>query len=240
MTAPDYNAKAAIAAQAWLALFGKPIGLNALTLVLAVGDLETGLGNVPGHNWGSVHKRTLTPDEQAILEAHSLLPSAANLAEARTLLAPGPSEMLFVDTGPGGAYFVWLWAFPDDLSAATKFLQVLVQQRPGVAAILDTATPQQLAAAMYSSRYFTGNSTDPNTNINAYAALIAKHAQAISPVIQGGGGSSGASSGAGGGQLGAPAPSKSAGAGLVLLAVLLGIAAYKIGSAPSPVEEVEA
>jgi hypothetical protein len=237
MTATDYRAKAAIAAQAWLALFGKPISLNALTLVLAVGDLETGLGNVPGHNWGSVHKRTLTPDEHAILEAHSLLPSAANLAEARTLLAPGPSEMLFVDTGPDGAYFVWLWAFPDDLSAATKFLQVLVQQRAGVRAILDTATPLQLAAAMYDSKYFTGNSTDAQTNVNAYAALIAKHAQAIAPVLSGAP------------QVAPSSPPSSpvalpkaagAGAGIVLLAVLLGIAAFKIHQAPAPPEEVEA
>lgn len=223
MTAIDYRAKAATAAQAWTNVFGRPISQNALILVLAVGDLETGLGNVPGNNWGSVHKRTLTPDEHAILEQHSLLPSNANLAEARTLLPPGPSEMLFVDTGPSGPYFVWLWAFPDDLSAATKFLQVLVQQRPGVSAIIDTATPNQLAAAMYASKYFTGNSTDPQTNVNAYAGLIAKHAQTIAPALQGAPGYPPPAP-----ELAPLEPHSSLNAGVIVLAGLLAVAAFMI------------
>jgi hypothetical protein len=116
---------------------------------------------------------------------------------------------------------------------------VLVQQRPGVAAILDTATPQQLAAAMYSSQYFTGNSTDPATNINAYATLIANHANTISPVISTLGGSSGASSGPARGPAGASATNKNAIAGGVILAALLLVAAFRKQRPPEP-EEVEA
>jgi hypothetical protein len=185
LTAAQYLSKAATAATAWQKVVGSPPSKNALVLAMSVADLETGLGSVTGHNWGAVHARALPADEMLTLPSQGLDPADGNaaLTTARTLLTPGKNEILVIDTSPRGAYFVWLRTFPNDEAAAETFLTVLVKHRPGVAAIIDTATPVELAAAMYASKYFEGNSTDAQTNINAYGALIANHALAINAAL---------------------------------------------------------
>lgn len=187
LSTAQYRAKATTAATAWQRVVGAPPVQNALVLAMAVADLETGLGSVAGHNWGFVHKRTLTADEQWTLDAEGVKPTDGNtaLAAAKKLLTPGKNEILTIDGSPRGPYFVWMWAFPGDEEAAEKFLTVLVVHRPGVRAIIDTATPVELATAMYASKYFEGESPDPQTNINAYGASIANHAMKISAALVG-------------------------------------------------------
>ncbi len=184
-----YQQKATALAAAWAVVFpGQPLTETALVLLLAVAELETNLGDWDrSHNWGGIMKRTLTAAEQATLTAAGITPSYANLATARAALPAGPNEILRVDSAPAprGAYFVWSWAFPSDVAGATKFVQVLVLQRPPVEAILATATPDTLAAAMYATHYYEGNSTTPAANVSAYAANIAKHATAIGTALGG-------------------------------------------------------
>jgi hypothetical protein len=183
-----YQRKAAVAANAWQRTLGEAPTRHALILALAVADLETGLGNVRGHNWGFVHKRSMTPEEASILLGHGIYPTGSDaLATARGLLAPsqGASEELFIDDGPIGRYFVWVWAFPSDVEAAAKFLEVLVANRLGVRAVIDTASPLALASAMYASKYFEGTNRDPAANVRAYGARIAEHATRIEGALAG-------------------------------------------------------
>jgi hypothetical protein len=99
-------------------------------------------------------------------------------------LPAAPDEELHRDSSPhGGSYFAWYWAFPDELSAARKFLSVLVAKRPGVRAIIDRASPEELARAMYASRYFEGYSKDPETNVRQYAAAIASRRNALADLV---------------------------------------------------------
>lgn len=183
-----YRSKAATAAAAWHQTLGEAPTRHALILAMAVADLETGLGNIRGHNWGSVHKRTLNEAESSILLGHGVYPTGNDaLATARGLFAPtqAPDELLVIDTSPIGPYFVWIWSFTSDLDAASKFLSILVGNRPPVRAIIDSASPTSLAAAMYATRYFEGTSKDPRENIRAYAGHIETCAARIESALLG-------------------------------------------------------
>jgi hypothetical protein len=183
-----YQQKATALAQAWANVLGSSIDPHSLITAMAIAELETNLGDWGGsHNWGGIYKRVLTSAEQAKLTAAGVTPSSPNaLTSARALLPAGANEILRIDTAPvTGAYFVWSWAWPDDVAGATQFVQVLVKNRPTVAAVLPTGTATDVATAMYNTHYFEGNSTDPQTNINAYAASITKHANAISAALGG-------------------------------------------------------
>jgi hypothetical protein len=183
-----YRSKAATCAAAWQQTLGEAPTRHALILAMAVADLETGLGNIRGHNWGSVHKRTLNGAESSILLGHGIFPTGNDaLAAARGLLAPtqAADELLIIDTGPIGPYFVWIWSFTNDLDAASKFLTILVANRPPVRAILDTATPASLSAAMYATHYYEGTSKDPTENIRAYGRRIAACGTRIESALAG-------------------------------------------------------
>jgi hypothetical protein len=78
---------------------------------------------------------------------------------------------------------VWFWAFPDDVSAAQRYLKILVSQRPGVKAIIDTAPAQDVVRKMYESHYFTGFSTDPETNIAQYSHNVLAKEAMIAPAL---------------------------------------------------------
>jgi hypothetical protein len=185
--------KADAARAAWRLVLGGEPSENALVLALAVADRETRMGDAwPGeHNWGWLHRRSLSAAERNTLSSSGLdvdSAKASQLSRARALLVAGPGEALHIDTGPDAPYYVWTYAFPTDAEGAAKFLEVLVKKRPAVAAILDSATPLELARAMYGTpgnRYFTGNSHDDATNVRAYAAHIASHAEPIALALEG-------------------------------------------------------
>jgi hypothetical protein len=186
-----YQRKAGIVASAWQRALAEAPTRHALILAMAVADFETRLGDAGGtwrneHNWGAIHKRTPTPDELAILLGHGVYPTGDDaLRTARGLLTAGPNEALHIDKGRSGPYFAWFWAFDNDVDGAAKYLEILVRNRATVRAIIDRASPTELAAAMYASRYFEGTSKDPRENIRAYAARIEERAARIETALLG-------------------------------------------------------
>jgi hypothetical protein len=156
---------------------------------MAIAEHETRLGDVwPGeHNWGGIHKRSLSAVERSFLDARGIVASggAAALQAARGLLPHAADEALHIDRSPvSGPYFVWFWAFPDDASAARKFLQVLLVQRPNVREVLEHDDPRAVAAAMYDARYYEGaHKGDRDANINDYARRIAALEALISSAL---------------------------------------------------------
>lgn len=183
-----YRSKAATCAAAWQAALGEAPTRHALILAMAVADLETGLGNIRGHNWGSVHKRVPSDAESAILLGHGIFPTGNDaLVAARGLLAPTqtPDELLVIDSSPTGPYFVWIWSFKNDFEAAKKFLTVLIGNRPAVRAVIDGASSNALATAMYATHYYEGNDKNPAENIRAYARLIDAHVTRIESALNG-------------------------------------------------------
>lgn len=186
-----YQTKAGIVAEAWQRLLHEAPTRHALVLAMAVADFETRLGDAGGtwrgeHNWGAVHKRSLTSNELATLLAHGVYPTGDEaLLTARGLLSAGANEALHIDKNSVGPYFVWFWAFDNDVDAAAKFLEVLVRNRPSVRAVIDTGSPTELAAAMYASRYYEGTNSDPRENIRAYAARIEDYAARVASALVG-------------------------------------------------------
>jgi hypothetical protein len=186
-----YQSKAAVVAAAWQQTLGEAPTRHALILAMAVADFETRLGDAGGtwrgeHNWGAIKKRPLTSDELAILLGHGIYATGDDaLRTARGLLTAGAHEALHIDSNRVGPYFAWFWAFDNDVDGAARFLDVLVHRRPTVRAIIDTASPTELAAAMYASRYFEGTSKDPRENIRAYAARIEDFASRVETALVG-------------------------------------------------------
>lgn len=180
-----YQAKAQTLVAAWHALFGTAPSFVAVVNAMSVAELETRMGDAwPGeNNWGAVMKRSLSPAEHDILRTHGITAGggAEALASARKLLTPGANEALHRDSSPnGGPFFAWFWSFPTAAEAAKKFLEVLVGARPGVHAIIDHASSDELARAMYASRYYEGfHKNDPEANIRDYAAGLRRTRTAI-------------------------------------------------------------
>jgi len=189
-----YVNKANVVTAAWRTLFGSTPSKHAVILAMAVAEFETRLGDAGGswkgeHNWGAVHKRGLTAAEGAVLSSHNISPTGgeAAVASARAVLkATGPDEALHIDDGPTGKYFVWFWAFPNDVEAAKKFLSTLIANRPGVRAVIDAGTAGDVARAMYQSKYFTGvhkGDGADEANIGDYAKNVAAKALPIESAL---------------------------------------------------------
>jgi hypothetical protein len=183
-----YVNKANVVTAAWKQLFGAAPPALAVMLAMAVAEFETHMGDAGGtwqgeHNWGAVHKRSLTAAEAAKIKEAGISPSGGEDAvrRARALLAPtSPNEALHVDNSPNGYYFVWFWAFPTDVDAAKKFLQVLVGQRPEVRTLLEhEGSAADVARAMYKSKYYSGVHSDPEANITDYARAVAAKLEPI-------------------------------------------------------------
>jgi len=178
-----YQRKARTIVDAWTSLFGAPPSMRAVVRAMCVAEFETHLGDARKswageHNWGAIHKRSLTAAEGATLAAHGISAEGGDeaLATARALVQPtAKDEALHIDSAPSrGHYFVWFWAFPSDAAAARKFLQILVAQRPPVRAALERDDIADTARAMYETRYYDGLYEDPEANIRAYGARLAE------------------------------------------------------------------
>jgi hypothetical protein len=184
-----YQRKAAIVAAAWQKVLGEAPTRHALVLAMAVAEFETRLGDATGtwrgeHNWGAIHKRALTPEEASVLMGHGIYATGDDaLRTARGLLIAGPNEALHIDKGRSGPYFAWFWAFDNDTDGAAKFLDVLVRRRAPVRLIIDSASTTELAAAMYSTHYFEGTSSEPGENIRAYAARLEAYVPRIETAL---------------------------------------------------------
>ncbi len=187
-----YVNKANIVTAAWRGLFGAEPSKHAVVLAMAVAEFETHLGDAGGtwkgeHNWGAVHKRSLTHAEAAKLASSGLSPTGgdAALLSARAALPPtAPDEALHIDDSPNGKYFVWFYAFPNHVEAAKKYLTTLVASRPGVRSVIDAGTAGDVATAMYQSHYYSGvHKGDDAANIADYAKNVAAKALAIESAL---------------------------------------------------------
>jgi hypothetical protein len=187
-----YVNKANIVTAAWRVLFDAVPTKHAVILAMAVAEFETHLGDAGGswmgeHNWGAVHKRSLTHGEAATLSAHSIAPTGGDVAvaSARALVVPtAADEALHIDDSPNGKYFVWFWAFPNHVEAAKKYLTTLIANRPGVRSVIDGGTADDVARAMYRSKYFSGvHKGDDEANIGDYAKNVATKALAIESAL---------------------------------------------------------
>ncbi len=182
-----YQRKAHAVIDAWGSLFGASPTMRALVRVMCVAEFETHLGDARGwegeHNWGAITKRTLSPIERSTLAEHGISAEGGDAAmvAARALLPAAANEALHIDRSPGkGHHFAWFWAFPSDASAARKFLQVLLMQRPSVRSVLEHDDIAEMARAMYETHYFEGDSVnDADANVRAYARRIGE----LEPVI---------------------------------------------------------
>jgi hypothetical protein len=187
-----YVNKANVVTAAWRSLFNALPTKHAVILSMAVAEFETHLGDAGGswkgeHNWGAVHKRSLTQAEASTLSSHSIVPTGgeAAVASARSVVTPtAPDEALHIDDSPNGKYFVWFWAFPNHVEAAKKYLTTLIANRPGVKSVIDQGTANDVARAMYQSKYFSGvHKGDDEANINDYAKNVASNALAIESAL---------------------------------------------------------
>lgn len=182
--------------EGWLSVFGTPPSLHAVVLGLCVAQHETRCGDAwPGeHNWGACQKRRLTPEEKAAVVGIVCGPKTVEQARValREAGLPPDQEALHVDSSPGkGWYWVYFWAFPDDVGGAALFVKVIARQRPGCRVILDGAGgPMELAGAMYRSGYYEGFH-DPKApggkeqNIADYGGSLARLEPGIRGVLSG-------------------------------------------------------
>ena len=187
-----YVNKANVVTAAWRALFNALPTKHAVILSMAVAEFETHLGDAGGswkgeHNWGAVHKRSLTQAEAATLASHSISPTGGDAAvtSARAVVTPtAADEALHIDDSPNGKYFVWFWAFPNHVEAAKKYLATLIANRPGVRSVIDGGSAGDVATAMYQSKYFSGvHKGDDAANIADYAKNVAAKALAIESAL---------------------------------------------------------
>jgi hypothetical protein len=186
-----YHAKAAIVLEAWRAELEEEPTSHGLILAMAVAEFETRMGDARDHlfagehNWGALHARALTGEEASILLGHGIAPTDDDsLRAARGLLPGRAGEALHIDHHPRlGPYFVWFRTFQNDTEAARAFLRVLVLQRPSVHAIIGEATADELAHALYATRYFEGFSPDAEKEIGDYARNIAARAGPIAAAL---------------------------------------------------------
>jgi len=180
-----FQDKAETLVTAWQSLFGSAPSFVAMVNAMAVAELETRMGDAwPGeNNWGAVIKRGLSASESETLRANGIAPSGGGpaLAAARALLVPGANESLHRDSSPGrGPFFAWFWSFPTAAQAARKFIEVLVGGRSGVRSIIDHASPDELARAMFEAHYYEGfHKDDPEANIRDYATAVRRARGAI-------------------------------------------------------------
>lgn len=188
MTIERWYQKAQAYCDAWKKVFDEEPSVGNVVLGLSVAQHETRCGDIwPGeHNWGAVQKRRLSAEEKKALSEAGVSPAPVNVPRARDVLRDaGLAEdhgALHCDSSPTlpkpGWYFVYFWAFPNDAEGAVKFVKILAGQRAGCRAVLErTGTEQDLAAAMYSSKYYEGFH-DPSTG-DGRAANVSDYASAL-------------------------------------------------------------
>jgi hypothetical protein len=127
-------------------MYGCNPSKHAVVAVCSVASLETRCGDSWSfsHNWGAIQvSRTVKVDPQFAVPHGDSSPIT-------------------------GSYVANFWKFPDgwkiyppaglsgDEAGAWKLLQVLLEQRPAIKAVIDTITSYRLAELMYLSGYYEG------------------------------------------------------------------------------------
>jgi Putative peptidoglycan binding domain len=153
-----YHEKADAVVAAWTRRYGSVPSKHAVLMCCAVAEHETSCGDAWNHagNWGAIQRRTMTPAEKDIVkQGGKATPSDA-------------FEQLHGDSSPiNGRYQTWFWAFPagitypqaelaGDAAGAWKLLDVLLEKRPSIKALIDVIDVQTLASNMYHTHYYEG------------------------------------------------------------------------------------
>lgn len=190
MNVDRWRQKAQAFIDGWNIVAGKQPSIHTTILGLSVAELETRCGDAwpSEYNWGAVQKRKLSDIEKQFLKDRGIPIGPATVTQARDALHSAgyddDTEALHVDSSPGrGYYFVYFWAFDNDVHGAEFFIRTLAIARPECRKILesDAGSEADLARAMYDSHYYEGfHKSDPISNIEDYA----KGLSGITPSIR--------------------------------------------------------
>lgn len=154
--------------QAWRRVHGRAPTAGELAYTQAIALLETGYGRAGQFakmaeqgqfNWGALEQR---------MPASGICPPGT---------APG------IDQGN-----VCFLVFPDDVSAAARFVQTLTRRHWPVLQVMSSGSPEDVARAMRSPpAYYTGPSGSEDTKVNYYASAIRNALSRIGTTVTEGG-----------------------------------------------------
>jgi hypothetical protein len=153
--------------QAWLGVMSRPPTIPEIQAVQAIALHETGYGQLgffpDSHNWGAVQ----CPGTWGATEC-----PAGCVMGKDSMPPPGSSSETV--TKP-----VCFRSYPDDVAGALDLVRNATTARPRTLKALATGDADQIAAAMYAERYYTGTSKIAAVNVATYAAAIARRATEI-------------------------------------------------------------
>jgi hypothetical protein len=163
--------------------------------------------------WEHEGGRLVTMNQPELELVRPIYPSVttghvARAAEAMSVLRssglPLPQAVIHCDSAPvAGAYFVWFASFPTDVEGAAYFIRLLAgaTRKKQAASVLqrESGTEQELAAAMYGAKYFTGFHDPKKTyttkdgrqvsgaqmNIDAYAGSLRRISPSVRAALSG-------------------------------------------------------
>jgi hypothetical protein len=166
-SAGDHAGARRVLYAAWLRVMGRPATMPEIQGVQAIALHETGYGQLgffpKSHNWGAVQcpgTWGATACPAGCIMGKDSLPPAAGKTDAVT--KP-----------------VCFRSYPEDVAGAVDLVRNLTTARPRTMKALATGDADQIAAAMYAERYYTGTSKVPAANIAVYAGGIARRSSEI-------------------------------------------------------------
>jgi hypothetical protein len=165
--AGDHAGARRVLYEAWQRVLGRPPSMPEIQAVQAIALHETGYGQLGffpnSHNWGAVQCpgtwAATTCPVGCIMGKDSLPPPAG---KSGTVTKP-----------------VCFRSYPEDVAGAVDLVRNLTTARPRTMKALTTGDADQIAAAMYAERYYTGTSKIAAANIAGYASGIARRASEI-------------------------------------------------------------
>ncbi len=157
--------------QAWLQVMSRPPTSAEIQTVQAIALHETGYGHLSffpeSHNWGAVQCRGTWGASEC--------PAGCVMGKDSM---PPPSGGAAVVTKP-----VCFRSYPNDVAGAVDLVRNLTTARPRTMRALATGDADQVAAAMYAERYYTGTSKAAAANVATYATAIARRAGEIAKAL---------------------------------------------------------
>jgi hypothetical protein len=166
-SAGDHAGARRVLYEAWQRVMGRPPTMPEIQAVQAIALHETGYGRLGffpnSHNWGAVQ----CPGTWGATAC------PAGCIMGKDSLPPSPGKTGAV-TKP-----VCFRSYPEDVAGAVDLVRNLTTARPRTMKALGTGDADQIAAAMYAERYYTGTSKLAAANIAGYASGIARRASEV-------------------------------------------------------------
>src|SRR5690242_16261140 len=170
--AGDHAGARRVLYEAWQRVLHRPPTMPEIQAVQAIALHETGYGQLgffpSSHNWGAVQ----CPGTWGATSC----PAGCVMG---TDSLPPPSGQQTSVTKP-----VCFRSYPDDVGGAADLVRNLTTVRPRTMKALATGDADQIAAAMYAERYYTGISKVAAANIATYANGIARRASQIAKALR--------------------------------------------------------